>query len=95
MRINNNLGAWTGSTDRLVVLEEVGLVVPVLLGEGEEALVVEEGLVGRHLEQLRVGSLVGHGLKVADQKKRHKQKHSQRQLPFSVISRTVRGKTKT
>ena len=35
-------------------LEEVVLAVPELLSEGTEALVVEEGLVGGQLQELRI-----------------------------------------
>lgn len=45
----------------LVVVEENALVVPVLLGERQESLIVENGLVRAHLQQLGVRGLVRDG----------------------------------
>ena len=48
-----------------VGFEEIRLTVTELLGEGLESLVVEEGLIARELQELRVGARVRDGGEIA------------------------------
>ncbi len=65
---DNDLSRQT--TDLLVGLKELVLALLVLLCEGQEALIIEQRLVGSELEQLRVRGLVGYGGVVAGRERK-------------------------
>lgn len=67
------------TTDLLVGLEEFVLALLVLLGEGQEALVIKQRLVGPELEQLRVRGLVGYGGVVAGAQRQKTKREKRKQ----------------